>query len=76
VPRRAGAAAEIAIRWELGLVRVGDLRLVSVDGARVRFRDGRGEEHEATVEETAGQVLPASCGAQPEAQRMLTAQRV
>ena len=69
-------AAETAIRRGLGLVRVGDLRLVSVDGACVRFRDGRGEEHEATVEETAGPVLPASCGAQPEAQRMLIAQLV
>jgi len=69
-------AAEHAIRRALGLEDVPDLRLASVDGASVRFRDRRGNEHEATVVETAGPVVPASCGAEAEAQRVLVAHLV
>ncbi len=66
-------AAEHAIRRAAGLVDVADLRLSSVEGPVVRFRDRDGNEHAAAVEETAGPVLPASCGAEPEAQRVLSA---
>ena len=66
-------AAEHAIRRAAGLVDVADLRLSSVEGLVVRFRDRDGNEHAAAVEETAGPVLPASCGAEPEAQRVLSA---
>jgi hypothetical protein len=69
-------AAEHAIRRALGLEEVPDLRLASVDGATVRFRDRRGTEHEASVVETAGPVVPASCGAQAEVQRVLVAHLV
>ncbi len=69
-------AAEHAIRGTLGLVGIEDLRLSSVEGQVVRFRDRDGNEHAATVEETAGPVLPASCGAEPETQRVLTAHLV
>jgi hypothetical protein len=69
-------AAEHAIRRALRLEEVPDLRLASVDGAAVRFRDRRGNEHEASVVETAGPVVPASCGAQAEEQRVLVARLV
>ncbi|MGH3132039.1 MAG: sucrase ferredoxin, partial [Gaiellaceae bacterium] len=67
-------AAEQAIRRAFGLDGVGDLRLGAAEGPLVRFRDRYGNEHEATVEESAGPVVPASCGAEPEAQRVLVAQ--
>ncbi len=66
-------AAEHAVRRALRLVDVEDLRLVAVDDPVVRFRGRDGSEHAATVEEIAGPVVPASCGAEPEAQRALTA---
>jgi hypothetical protein len=66
-------AAEHAIRRALGLEYVVDLRLASVDGAAVRFRDRHGTEHRATVAETAGPVVPASCGAEAAVQRVLVA---
>lgn len=69
-------AAEHAIRQGLGLADVADLRLASAEGTVVRFRDRRGDEHEATVLETAGPVVPASCGTQAEAQRMHEARLV
>jgi hypothetical protein len=69
-------AAEHAIRQALGLEHVADLRLASVAGAAVRFRDRRGDEHQANVVETAGPTLPASCGAQAEEQRVLVAHLV
>jgi len=59
-------AAELAMRTDLGLDAVGDLRLVD-DGEIVRFRVGR-EEHAAIVEERLGPSVPASCGAEPEPQ--------
>ena len=66
-------AAEHAIRRAAGLVDVADLRLSSVEGSVIRFRDRDGNAHAAAVEETAGPVLPASCGAEAEAQRVLSA---
>ena len=69
-------AAEHAVRRALGLHEVRDLRLVDVDGSLARFRGRDGSEHVATVEELAGPVVPASCGAEPEAQRALTARLV
>ena len=66
-------AAEHAIRMALGLDGVEDLRLASVEGSVVCFRDRRGNEHQAAVVETTGPVVPASCGAEPEAQRVLEA---
>lgn len=69
-------AAEHAVRRALGLAAVEDLRLIAVDHSVVRFRDRAGSEHAATVEEIAGPVVPASCGAEPEAQRALAARLV
>lgn len=66
-------AAEHVVRRALALDDVEDLRLVDVDGPVVRFRGRDGSEHAATVEEIAGPVVPASCGAEPEAQRALAA---
>jgi hypothetical protein len=66
-------AAERAIRDATGLDRVGDLRLIDVDGERVRFRGPDGKRHTAVVESAVGPVVPASCGAEPEPQRILTA---
>lgn len=63
-------AAEHAIRRAQALEDVADLRLAGTEGAIVRFHDRYGNEHEATVEETAGPVVPASCGVQPEPQRV------
>lgn len=67
-------AAEHAIRRALRLEDVAALRLASFEGTAVRFRDPHGNEHEATVEESTGLVIPASCGAEPEAQRVFAAQ--
>ena len=69
-------AAEHAVRRALGLDDVADLRLAAVDGSVVRFHGRDGSEHAATVEEIAGPVVPASCGAEPEAQRALRARLV
>jgi hypothetical protein len=67
-------AAEHAVRDAHRLDAVDDLELAGVDGPVVRFcaRDGR--ELAARVVERAGPVVPASCGAAPEAQRVLAAQ--
>ena len=69
-------AAEHAVRRALGLDDVEDLRLVAVAGSVVRFRGRDGSEHAATVDEITGPVVPASCGAEPEAQRALAARMV
>ena len=66
-------SAEHAVRRAWGFDDIGDLRLVAVDGSVVRFRGRDGSEHAATVEEIAGPVIPASCGAEPEAQRAFAA---
>lgn len=57
-------AAERAVREATGLEGVADLRLVGVDGARVRFRSWDAREHLAAVEEVTGPAVPASCGAE------------
>jgi len=66
-------AAERAVRDVTGLDRTRDLRLIDVDGERVRFRGADGKEHTALVESALGPVVPASCGAEPEPQPVLTA---
>ena len=62
-------AAERAVREFRGLVRATDLTLTGDDGTQVSFRDLDGNELRAFPEETAGPVVPASCGAEPESQR-------
>lgn len=52
---------------------VADLRVVRVDGSVVRFRAWNGSEYAALVEEIVGPSVPASCGAQPEPQKALSA---
>jgi len=66
-------AAEHAVRRALGLDDVRDLQLAEVDGPVVRFHGRNRGEHAATVEETSGPVVPASCGAEPEVQRAFDA---
>jgi hypothetical protein len=65
-------AAEHALRAELGLEELDAVRVAGVEGSLVRFRDRDGVEHAAIVEEVEGPVVPASCGAEPEAQRAFT----
>ena len=62
-------AAERAVREAEELEGVADLRLVEIDGARVRFRAWDGSEHVALVEEVVGPRVPASCGVEPEHQK-------
>ncbi|OFW75037.1 MAG: hypothetical protein A2Y55_02010 [Actinobacteria bacterium RBG_16_68_12] len=69
-------AAEQAVREATGLDVVSELELTNVEGSTVRFRSWEGAEHIAIVEEVAGPVAPASCGADPEAQRVLRARVV
>ena len=69
-------AAEHEVRRALGLEEIADLRLAAVDGSVVRFHRIDGSEHAASVEEIAGPVIPASCGAEPEAQRALDARLI
>ena len=66
-------AAEWAVRDATGLDRIEDLRLVDIDGERVRFRGRDGKQYAAVVESAVGPVVPASCGAEPEPQRIVTA---
>ena len=61
-------AADIAVRRAFGLAGLDDLHFVGTDGGTVRFRDARGREHVAIVEQRSGPVVPASCGAEPEPQ--------
>jgi hypothetical protein len=58
-------AAEIAVRRELRLDQVADMRFEHSDGEAVRFSTVRGDAV-AVVEERRGPTLPASCGADPE----------
>lgn len=58
-------AAEVALRQELRLDRIGDVRLLDVGDGTVRFSTTRGEATMA-VAGSAGPSLPASCGAAPE----------
>ena len=69
-------AAELATRKAAGLDGVDDLRLLEVRGGRVHFQDRDGSEHVALVEETAGPIVPASCGDEPEPQTVFTARVV
>lgn len=69
-------AADIAVRRAHGLFAIDDLRLVGVDGDTVRFRAASGREHVAIVDERPGPVVPASCGAEPQAQVAFTARAV
>ena len=69
-------AAEHALRRELGLDSVDDLALDVVEDGLVRFRTADGAVHSAVVEEVAGPVVPASCGAAAEPQPAFSAQLV
>jgi hypothetical protein len=66
-------AAEQAIRLARGLDGVEDLRLLDAADGVVRFSGRDGRVHAATVERRDGPVVPASCGAEPEAQPVLVA---
>lgn len=66
-------AAEHAVRTTTGLDAVGDLRSLGADGAVVRFATRDGTEYAATVETLEGPVVPASCDASAEVQRVLSA---
>lgn len=69
-------AAEHAVRESTGLMGIGDLRLLGAEDSVVRFRTLDGSDHAVVVEEAAGRVVPASCGAEPEAQRVFSARIV
>jgi len=66
-------AAERAVREARELKGVGNLRLTGVEGPVVRFRGWDGLEHAAQVEEAIGPSVPASCGAEPAPQAVLSA---
>ena len=66
-------AAEHAIRASAGLDRIEDLRLLGAESSSVRFRSSGGRDYAAIVEETVGPPVPASCGAEPQAQKVFTA---
>jgi hypothetical protein len=70
---RREQAAEWVVRESLALVGASGLTLVGDDGTAVRFVDESGSEHRAVPEELAGPAVPASCGAEPEPQRHVTA---
>ncbi len=70
----AAQAAERAVREMLGLEGAEDVRLTGTDGPRVRFCGRDGAEYEATVEETVGPSVPASCGVESEPQKAFSAQ--
>jgi hypothetical protein len=69
-------AAEIAVREARAFDRVDDLVLVAAEQDCVRFVDSDGGEHVAVVAPSVGPIVPASCGAEPEAQRGFTARVV
>ena len=69
-------AAEHAVRESTGLMGIGDLRLLGAEDSVVRFRTLDGSDHAVVVEEAAGSVVPASCGAEPEAQKVFSARIV
>ena len=69
-------AAELAVRSAEGIEAVTDLSLVAAEDEVVRFRGADGREHAAVVEERLGPSVPASCGADPEPQAVVTAQVV
>jgi len=57
----------------LELEGVADLRLTGIEGSQVRFRRWDGVEYAATVEETVGPSVPASCGVESEPQKAFSA---
>ena len=61
--------ADHALRVELGIDGLAELRLLGVEGTTVRFRTADGVEHAAVVDEAEGPTVPASCGADPEPQK-------
>lgn len=61
-------AAEVAVRRELGLDRVADVRLVAADEGSVRFATPRGEAL-IVVTDSDGPPTPPSCGADPQPTR-------
>jgi hypothetical protein len=69
-------AAERAVREAASLYGIGDLRLSGKEGAIVRFRTPDGTEYAGLVEEVEGPTIPASCGAEPEPQRVFRARIV
>jgi hypothetical protein len=66
-------AAERVVREARGLVHVSDLACAGDDGTEVRFADTDGQEQRAVPVEVPGPAVPASCGAEPEPQRHVTA---
>lgn len=69
-------AAEAAVREAAALHDVRDLGLVDDDGERVELAARDGRRFVVSVEEVAGPTIPASCGAEPEAQRAYRARLV
>jgi hypothetical protein len=68
--------AEHALRAELALDGLSDLRLEADECATVRFRTADGTVHAVVVEEIDGPTVPASCGAAPEPQKTFSARIV
>jgi hypothetical protein len=66
-------AAEHAVREAANLEGVSDLHLAGVEGPLVRFRARNGTAYGAVVEKVEGPTIPASCGADPEPQKVFTA---
>jgi len=73
---QAVQAAERAVREAAKLEGVTDLRLAGTDGPLVHFRAQDGTEFVAVVEEIEGPTTPASCGADPEPQKVFRARIV
>jgi hypothetical protein len=71
-PSRA-QAADVAVRRATGLDGLRDLAFVSDDGTDVRLEARDGRSFAVTVDEVAGPRVPASCGAEPEAQPVWSA---
>jgi hypothetical protein len=69
-------AAEQSVREAGELDGVADLHLTGVEGALVRFRGWDGSQRAARVEEIVGPRVPASCGADREAQKAFRAEIV
>jgi hypothetical protein len=69
-------AAETAVREAAGLRDLRDLVFVADDGARVELASLDGRRFVVDVDVTPGPVVPASCGAEAEAQPVLRARIV
>jgi hypothetical protein len=66
-------AAECALREAERLDGTGDVRVLELEGRRVRLSSADGRVHLAEVEEVHGPAVPASCGAEAEPQRAFAA---